>query len=341
LEVRKDWIEKIIRDYVTDNTPGMALLIGEKCRVIFKKGFGLVDLQDRKPITTDTSFIIASITKQFTTMAVMILKQKGLLEYEEPLSRFFPDFPSYISKITIRHLMTHTSGIKEYFDDGFIIKLPASNGYINQQAVLDIIKNFEGLNFEPGTSFSYCNSGYVLLGAIIEMVSGQSFSEFLRGNIFEPLGMKRTVVGVSIGQKIEKMASGYSIVNKNSFVRTPFDSIAIGWADGNIISTVEDLFIWHNSLSTEKLIKKELLNEAFTPYVLNNGTSTNYGFGWFIDNKNGTKQIWHTGGTIGYVSKFYRFIEEDIAIIMLTNMMGIKRDEVFDRIKNVVLDCKN
>jgi len=331
MKINDEEIEKICREYFSESTPGMALLIGEKGKILYEKGFGMADIDKSIPIGPDTAFIIASVTKQFTTMAIMMLKEKGLLDYDDTIDRYFPDFPDYKNIVTIRHLMTHTSGIKEYFDD--YVGLPIENP--TQDDILNWIKSIKKLDFEPNTQYSYSNSGYVMLGAIIEMVSGQSFADFLAENIFTPLDMTRTVVGVMANQEVDKMASGYKANKEGGFIKTPMDMMAIGWADGNIISTVRDLFKWHNALNTEKLVKSKTLQEAFTPYVLKDGTKTDYGFGWKINLRPGLKELWHTGGTIGYISKFSRFMDEDIAIIMLTNSQDLakkKRDELFDKI---------
>lgn len=340
LELLDKKITEAVKKYITCNTPGMALLIGEKGKIVYHKGFGLADFEKKEYITPDNTFFIASISKQFTTMAVMMLKEKGLVDYDETIERFFPDFPSYVKKVTVRHLMTHTSGIKEYFDDKFCQKAAEMGDRMTQSAILDVIKGFGDLEFEPETRFSYCNSAYVMLGAIVEKLSGMTFAEYIEKNIFKPLGMKNSVVGVSSKQKIDKLAVGYKLTEGGAFEKTPYDMSTIGWADGNIISTVEDLFIWHNALYTEKLVKKETLEEALTSYILKDGTPTGYGFGHFLNKRRGLREIWHTGGTIGYISRFSRFVEEDVAVIMLTNYMGVKRDEVFGEIVDIYLNSR-
>ena len=335
MKINEEMLKSIGGEYFSNNTPGMALLIGEKGRVLYEKGFGMADIEKAIPNETDTAFIIASVTKQFTTMAIMMLKEKGLLDYDDTIDKYFPDFPDYRNIVTLRHLMTHTSGIKEYFDEGFKDKAGLSLEDPTQDDILKWIKSVEDLEFAPNTRYSYCNSAYVMLGAVVEMVSKQSFGDFLAEHIFIPLQMDRTVVGVFANQKVDKMASGYKEDGEGGFIKTPMDMMAIGWADGNMISTVQDLFKWHNALYTEKLVKRETLQEAFTPHVLKDGTVTDYGFGWKINLRSGPKELWHTGGTIGYISRFSRFVEEDVAIIMLTNLQdsaSAKRDEIFGKI---------
>lgn len=333
-------IEKIAGEYFTRATPGMSLLIGEKGATIFEKGFGLADIEKNIPIEPDTSFIIASITKQFTTMAVMMLKEKGLLNYDDTLNMYFPDFPEYSRTVTLRNLMTHTSGIKEYFGEDFKLKPVSQGGELTQEDILNLIKSAGDLGFKPNTRFSYCNSGYVILGAVAEKVSGLPLAEFLSDNVFKPLHMKDTMVGVSPKQDFGKLAQGYRKDESGGYKKTPFDMITIGWADGNIVSTVQDLFKWHNALFTESLVRSETLQEAFTPHLLADGTPTEYGFGWKINTRCGIKEIWHTGGTLGYISRFSRFVDIDTAIIMLTNLENLAeggRDEIFQRIAASVL----
>jgi len=335
-------IDEIVSRYVSDNTPGLSLLVGHKGKILLKKGYGLADVEKGIPLDPDKAFFIASISKQFTTMAIMMLKERGLLNYDEPIGKYFHDFPPYKDKVTIRHLMTHTSGIPDYFGDKFIEKAHELQDRLTQDVLLEDIKKYD-LEFEPDTKFSYSNSGYVMLGAIVEKVSGMSFADFLMENIFKPLGMKRTAVGVSPQRLISNIAMGYDEPEKGHFVRMPIDMATIGWADGNVLSTVEDLFIWHNALYTESLVKYETLREAFTAHTLKDGKSTGYGFGWFIDCRRGLKEIWHSGGTVGYISRFSRFVDEDVAVIMLTNNQswaGIKRDEIFGQIVDCVLEDK-
>lgn len=338
----REKIDNILKKYVPGILPGTVVFVSNNEEIIYDKGYGMADIENNIPVTTDTAFMIASVTKQFTDMAIMILKERGYLEYDETIEKYFPDFPSYINKITVRHLMTHTSGIPDYFTDEFIKKAIEIDGEMTQKDVLEEIKGFTKLEFEPGTGFAYSNSGYVMLGHIIEVVSGLTFAQFLSENIFRPLNMDRTIVGTS-DKHIEGAAFGY-MRNKNStYEKTPYNRTIVGWADGNIITVAKDLFKWHKALYTEKLVKKETLEESFRPYILKGGTSTNYGFGWFNNNRRGVKEIWHSGGTIGFTSRFSRFIDENIAIVMLTNLDPQNAKQVtsiFGEIIEVVLGDK-
>lgn len=338
----KQKIDNILRKYVPGVLPGTVVFVGIDGNEVYNNGHGMADIENNIPVTNETAFMIASVTKQFTDMAIMILKERGCLEYDETIEKYFPDFPSYISKITIRHLMTHTSGIPDYFTEAFIEKAIKIDDKMTRKEVLEEIKGFTELEFEPGTGFSYSNSGYVMLGYIIEIVSGLTFDQFLSENIFRPLNMDRSIVGTS-DEHIEGAAFGYMRNKNGSYEKAPYNRTIVGWADGNMITVAEDLFKWHKALYTEKLVKKETLEEAFSSYILKDGTSTNYGFGWFNYNRRGVKEIWHSGGTIGFTSRFSRFIDEDVAIIMLTNLdppNANKITSIFGKIVDVVLGEK-
>lgn len=333
-------IEASAAEYCGPAKPGFALLIGEKGKVLYKNGFGLADLAKSVPVTPEHSFLIGSVTKQFTTMAVMMLREKGRLDYDEPIARFFPAFPAYKNEVTVRHLMTHTSGIRDYLTEAFWQQPEEQRVAITQERLLALIGSWQALDFAPGTRFSYCNSGYVMLGSIVEQLSGQSFASFITERILRPLGMNNSYVPESPSQPVGNRALGYWEKEDGEFVPTPYDMATIGWADGNIVSTVGDLFIWHNALNTESLVSRKTLAEAYTPYVLKNGRSTNYGFGWVNYPRRGIPELWHSGGTAGYIARFSRFVESDLAIIMLTNYQGVKRDEVFGAVAETVLADK-
>ncbi|MGI5838751.1 MAG: serine hydrolase domain-containing protein [bacterium] len=330
-------IETLAGKFCSQSTPGFALLIGEKGKMLYKNGFGMADLVKSVPVTPEHSFLIGSVSKQFTTMAVMMLQERGLLAYDEPIARFFPDFPAYKDVVTIRHLMTHTAGIKEYLVDAFWQQPAAERAQVTQDSLLQLIGGWGELDFAPGTRFSYSNSGYVMLGSIVEQLSGQSFASFITERIFRPLGMKHSFVPESPAQPAGNRAFGYQVGMEGTFIPAPYDMTTIGWADGNIVSTVDDLFIWHNALNSETLVSQKTLAEAFTPYVLKNGRSTNYGFGWVNYLRRGVPEIWHSGSTAGYIARFSRFVASDTAVIMLTNYQGINRDELFGGIVDTIL----
>src|SRR5579884_4068372 len=224
-------------------------------RVEFAHGFGVADLKTGERITTQTNFRLASVTKQFTAMAVMLLVHDGKLRYEERLNYIFPEFPKYGEQIRIRHLLTHTSGLQDYED---LMDEQRWNPaiQISDQQVLGLLEHATGTKFAPGTQWSYSNSGYVLLGLIVAKASGKPFDDFLRERIFEPLGMNRTVAYVQGKNRVEHRAYGYSFEN-GAWRDTDQSPTSATLGDGGVYSSVTDLAKWFRALDENKLLSAE------------------------------------------------------------------------------------
>ncbi|MCX7747889.1 MAG: serine hydrolase [Clostridia bacterium] len=289
------------------------VLIAKNGKVLFEKGYGLADSSQKIKITPKTTFAIGSVTKQFTAMAIMQLEEKGLLRVDDKLSKYFPDFPRG-DDITIHHLLTHTSGIYNFTDleDTVSEKLES----ISIDDIIDVLKTLK-LEFEPGEKWDYSNSGYLLLGYIVEKVSGISFGEYLEQNIFDPLQMNDTGV-CYIGD--EKMYQSTGHVGFKEL--TPVDDeflLKIAHGAGNMYSTIEDLYRWDRALYTEKLVKKETLEKIFAPHAKTPALGADYGYGWLVAEKDGVKVVTHTGGTIGFASEILRNLSKDITVIALSN----------------------
>lgn len=283
------------------------LLIAENGRVIYTGAFGLANKETDEPLNTESAFYLASVSKQLTAMAIMILETQGKLSFEDKLSKFFPEFPDYADKISIDHLLTHTSGIPDYFSLG-IYKPDLTN-----KDVLETLIKQKHLEFEPGEKYSYSNGGYVLLSLIVEQASDEPFHAFLKKNVFEPLGMERSLVFDESKPHIVNRAAGYSGDGK----RADYEILTTG--DGGIYSTVEDLYKWDRALYSNKLISNKDLQKAFTPRVLTNGRSTNYGYGWMIKSRSQEKTVFHGGSLSGYRTFIERQLESENTIIVLSN----------------------
>ena len=291
-----------------------SILIARNGKVIYEKAFGLADREKQFPFTTGTREYIGSISKQFTAMGIMILKDRGLLDYSQSVRHFFPELPVCMQVVTIRHLLYHISGLA-LFDD---------SPNMTEKDVLNILLKQGSLRFSPGDKFEYCNAGYSLLGMIIEKASGQSLNAFMRINIFEPLGMRNTFVN-EIDHRDTARATGYTLYGTiNSY-----DSYMGG--NVSIISTVGDLFKWDESLYNSQLVKSETLAEAFTPssVVMNNPSLTlkdntfgdkSYGFGWWIAMHDGSKDFFHDGAFSGYIAYNERLTAAHLSIIVLSNL---------------------
>jgi CubicO group peptidase (beta-lactamase class C family) len=305
-------IDALFSEYARPDVPGASVLIIKDGKVLYKKAYGLADVESRLRSTTTTNYRIASMTKQFTAMATMILAERKRLSLDNPLTRFLPDFPAYGRQITVRHLLNHTSGLPEYFD-----LIPAATTTpLKDSDVLNLLKRQDHGDFPPGSKFRYCNAGYALLALIVEKVSGESFPRFLKKNIFDPLKMTRTRFYEREDHSDPNRAYGYSRTEKG-FERTDQSLTSSVLGDGSLYSSVEDLYKWDQALYTSRLVSPRMLKQAFTP---GEGTGEDaYGFGWFIDNYRGLRDMWHGGNTIGFTSSIYRFPDQRFTVIALTN----------------------
>ena len=244
-------IDQIVSPVMNTQTPGMVLLAARGKDILLHKAYGMADLQRGIPITTKSQFAIASNTKQFTCFALMMLKDRGLLHYDDAIADFFPDFPAYRHRVTIRHLMNHCSGIPEYIESPSWLAWEKA-ACADTAELLDFISALDDLKFEPGSRFSYCNSGYVMLGNIIEQLTYMPFGKFLEKEIFLPAGMHCACAPDSAAERGDALTEGYEI-NHGKSIRQPYDMALIGYADGNIQATACDMLAWHRFLYEKKV----------------------------------------------------------------------------------------
>lgn len=310
----KDIQSKLIKymyDYSEKNEFSGTILVAKDDDVLLNRGYGMADYDNNVENTTHTVFEIGSITKQFTATVILMLQENKLLSVQEPLSKYISDYPNG-DKIKIHNLLTHTSGIPEYLN--FIKSMKSGKHTYIPEELIELFKNKQ-LNFDTGTSYEYSNSNYILLGYIIEKVSEMTYEDYIEKNILKPLKMNETGF-LSNQSTIKNKAIGYSAIMKdvNKYIKAFECESSLPYAAGEICSTVEDLYKWESALYTEKLIKKESLNEMFTPYL------NNYGYGWFIDKSSeGDKLIFHGGNIPGYTSFIERNIDKKYVIIILSN----------------------
>jgi CubicO group peptidase (beta-lactamase class C family) len=307
-------VDQLFSSYHGKDTPGAAVMVIKNGKPIFKKAYGLANLEDKIPATLATNFRLASVTKQFTAMCIMKLVQSGRLGYDHNLQQIFPEFPAYGQNITIRHLLQHTSGLIAYED---LIPDTATVQVLDKD-VLDMMMAQDSTYFAPSSQYRYSNSGYAVLAMVIEKISGQPFAKFLQENIFKPLGMKNTVAYQKGISTVTRRAMGYR-QEGGRFVFSDQSLTSAVLGDGGIYSSVEDLFKWDQALYTEKLVKKETLTTAFTPGVLSDGKVLDYGFGWRLDQWNGHRRVSHTGSTCGFRNAIQRYLDDKLTIIILTN----------------------
>jgi CubicO group peptidase (beta-lactamase class C family) len=275
---------------------------------------------------------LASVSKQFTAMAVMLLAKDGKLRYDQPIRDFLAELPPATQAVTVRHLLNHTSGLWDY--EALIPENRTAQ--LNDDDVLTLVASKDSLSTAPGTAYCYSNSGYVLLGMIVARASGMSFPEFLRARIFVPLGMQSSVAHVEGVDTVPGRAYGYS-PRSGAFVQTDQSVTSATLGDGGIYSNVDDLARWDRALSGETLIDRASLAMATTPPALPGGAVTEYGFGWFIDQYRGLKRWRHTGETSGFRNAILRFPDRRLTIVILTNRSSGEPQAIAERIADRLL----
>jgi len=350
--------ESVFGSLVKSDQPGFAVLMRYNGRNILTRTEGVRDLHSKAKIDARTNFRLASFTKQFTAMAIMLLVHDRKLRYDQTLAELFPDFPAYGKSITVRNLLNHTSGLPDYEDLMDAVEkrkgpLWSAEKQIQDEEVLKLLKQEEHGKFAPGTSWSYSNSGYVVLGIIVAKASGKSYGEFLQQRIFAPLKMNHTVVFQKGKNEIAHRAYGHS-KEKELFKETDQSSTSATLGDGAIYSNLENLAKWDDALRNHTLLGEKEFQPTLTPVKLNDGSEprwplepnddnlhpgkpVSYGFGWFLDPFESVPgasygrhaRMWHTGTTMGFRTVIERFTEADgLTVIILCNRTDLDPDKL-------------
>ena len=324
-------IDALFQEFDHPDVPGAAVMVIQNGKSIYEKAYGLADLKAKTPCTLQTNFRLASLTKEFTAMAILILVERKQLQLEDPITKFFPEFPKYGQAITIRQLLNHRSGLLDYEDyipDGTTLQLSDRN-------VLHILMKQDQTYFPPGTQFRYSNTGYAFLALIVEEVSGNTFPAFLEHNIFDPLQMTNTLAYVEGVSVVPNRAFGYAKEgNGFAFSDQSLTSAVLG--DGGIYSSVVDLFKWDQALYTKKLISEKMLKLAFTPASSSTDMpESGYGFGWYVSKYRGTNYLWHYGSTSGFSTRIERFPDKKFSVIVLTNRKDAEISEIARKIADL------
>lgn len=306
-------INAVLEDFYKPEQPGAAVLVVHKGKVLLRKGYGLANLEQQIPITPDILFGIGSNTKQFTAVAILKLEEEGKLNVHDNINQYLPDFPTQGEKITIEHLLTHTSGIKSYS-----AVLEWTNTWQKDMTYTELIALFKGLplDFKPGERYKYSNSGYLLLAAIIEKVTGMTYPAYLQEHVIKKAGMKNSLYGYPATSA--KVAVGYT-KTKDGYQQPVPMTINHMNGGGGIFATVDDMIRWWNALEGGKLISKENVARAQTPFVLNNGEKIPYGYGFELSSWGNKPTIEHGGRMLGYLAQTMNFPEEEVQVIVLTN----------------------
>jgi len=315
--------------------PGIAVAVRKDGQTVFIRGYGLRDLRSSLPINERTNFRLASLTKQFTAMAIMLLVHDGKLHYGTRLTNVFPDFPAYGRAITIRNLLNHTSGLAAYedlMDKQYAGKSWEEIPQISDAGVLALMVQQTGTKFPPGTKWEYSNSGYCVLAMVIEKISGMPFADFLRERIFAPLKMDGTVAHVYGKDRVANRAYGYTN-DAGVWLETDQSPTSATLGDGGIYTSLDDMIKWDDALRNHTLLSAAEMRPAITPETTATVSPENvddlppaagaqplaYGFGWFLDPYRGHARMWHYGSSIGFHTMIQRFTGDNLTIIILSN----------------------
>jgi CubicO group peptidase (beta-lactamase class C family) len=350
-------VDAVLTDTWKDAPIRGAVMVRENGRTVFQHGYGYTDLRSQTPVNAQTNFRLASCTKQFTAMAIMLLVHDGKLRYDDRLRDVFPEFPEYGRAITIRNLLNHTSGLPDY--EELMDKLSAGTArwtedrQIQDSEVLRLLEGEPNGRFAAGTKWSYSNSGYVVLGLVVSKISGQPLDEFLKQRIFTPLKMNGTVAYVKGKNQVANRAYGHSQTN-GTFNQSDQSSTSATLGDGGIYSNLEDLAKWDDALLHHTLLNETEMQPALVPVKLSDGSQpvwdsgpgdtdpqagkpVLYGFGWFLDPYEGHARMWHYGDTIGFKSAIERFSDRNLTVIMLSNRADLDAPALATKVASVFL----
>ena len=325
-------VDSLLAEY-SGNVPGASLTVIHNGKVVYKHSYGMADIEKGIPVTAKTNFRLASVTKEFTAAAIMLLVKKGKLGFEDNLTKIFPGFPEYGKKITIADLLNHTSGLIDYES-----LIPDTDTVqVTDKDVLAMMMKQDSTYFQPGSKYQYSNTGYALLAMIVEKVTGKPFAAFLKKNIFKPLGMNNSIAYQKGISEIKNRAYGYSRKD-GGFSRDDQSVTSAVLGDGGIYSSVNDLFKWDQSLYTGKIVPLKMKEKSFTRGILNNGEKIDYGFGWHLKKFKGHEVVYHTGVTRGFRNIIYRIPFLKFTVIMLTNRNEGDSESLAEKIVSLYLN---
>ena len=331
---------------VSPKSPGAAVLVIRDGQPAFEHGYGVTDLRTFHKIDAHTNFRLASVTKQFTAMAIMLLIHDGKLRYEEKLTEVFPEFPAYGKTITIRNLLNHTSGLPDYED--LMARQYGSTPddkipQIHDAGVLALLEKESTGKFPAGSKWSYSNSGYCVLAMVVEKVSGEPFGDFLRDRIFKPLQMTNTVAYEKGKNEVVNRAYGHT-EESDGWHETDQSSTSATLGDGGVYTSLTDMALWDAALRQHTLISQREMQPALVAVqptsapAEENGHSVSYGFGWFLDPYKRHARMWHYGETVGFRTSIQRFPKDNLTVVVLSNRADLPAPQLAMKIADLYLE---
>ncbi|HEU0291140.1 MAG TPA: serine hydrolase domain-containing protein [Anaerolineales bacterium] len=323
-------IDKILSYHTEREMFTGSVLVARNGEILLSQGYGWADRENQIPNTPQTKYRLGSITKQFTAMAILILEAEGQLDVQDRICRYVPECPDSWQEITIHHLLSHTSGVPNLTDFPDYETFKATPTTPEQT-----VARFKDkpLDFQPGEKWNYSNSGYILLGHIIEQVCGQSYEMFLQQNIFEPLQMTNTGYDHNDGS----LATGYTGMASH-WDEPDYIDMTLPYAAGGLYSTVENLYLWDQALYTDQLVSKQSLDMMFIPHAKIAAFGLSYGYGWFVGQMNQHQAVSHGGGIDGFITEIRRYSDDEVTIIILSNRETTNVPQIADQIASVVFE---
>lgn len=316
-----------LADFNKKKGPGLAYFIMKE-GVVTKKGVaGYADLEKKRPIQLTSKFVIASLSKQFTALTILMLENEKKIERDEYLSKYIPNLPKQMSKIRIRHLLHHQSGLPSYYEE----LCEAKKTPVTNKEIMDYLLSGKENLFEPGTKYQYSNTGYVVLAEVVAKVSGMSFEKYLTENVFKKLGMKNSEMVTTVTEP-NYLKQMHSYTEWPHFKKDDADSCNYKHGPGSVVTTIEDYILWIKALDSNSLISEESKKQLFTPGVLDNGQKTTYAYGWISEVYKKQPMIWHNGSWLSYRSFAGYLPEKKKWVVLLSNYGGVNPTTLGDEI---------
>ena len=328
-------VDKLLSSEYPADGPGAAVAIVKDDQIIFSKEYGLADLVSKNPVSASTNFNICSLTKQFTAYAILKLEYEKKLSLDDKIEKYFPDFyPEVASAITIRQLLSHSSGLIDHYDYAD----RKSKTQFNDADALNAVKSVDSVYFPAGKGYRYSNTAFCLLSQIIEKVSGLSYPQYIRENIFKPLGMDKSDV-IHADLKIPERATGYQIEN-NHFVRSDasenFFFSTMG--DGGIYTSADEYLKWIRAIMNSSVLNPELISDAQSPHkLIDSSKNLSYGYGWFINGSGKDKTVFHTGSNGGFRTIVFMIPSIKYAVIIFSNQSGVDLEQLVNEINKIFI----
>lgn len=327
-------VDQLFEAWSNKDSPGCAVAVMRDGNVVYQRGFGMANLAHGIAITPSTVFHSASVSKQFAAFAILLLSSEGKLSLDDEVHKYVPELPDFGAPITLRHLLHHTSGIRDHWELLGLAGWRYSRDLITDDDILAIVSRQQDLNFQPGEEHLYCNTGYALLAQVVKRVSGQSLRAFTTERIFEPLGMRRTFFRDNYAEVVRDVADGY--VGTESGVEisnTNFDTVGAT----SLLTTVEDLALWDENFYHARVGGPDVIAQMIEPGRLNDGSDTGYASGLGIGTYRGLPIVEHTGGDAGFRSDLIRFPEQHVSVAILANLASIVPSNLVRRVADIYL----